>query len=758
VIGGLLLLAGVLLGLGSSALPGAPWLLAAAASSALVFATPLRRRATLVRLALLPLGMLLAWYSTLHWAQLRLPATTADTRLLIEGRILTVPAREGVEIRFDVEAAIAGARDTRIRRARLLWRGASFEPRAGERWRFLVRLGPLADTRNFAGADPARFAFADGVHLTGRVLPSALNARLALAPTSIDTLRARIAARIRDQIVDPDAAALLTALAVGLTDRLSPDQWRVFNATGTTHLVAISGLHVTLFALSVLVVARYAWRWLPWARRVEREPFAWLLGVVVAGAYSLLAGFSVPTQRTWLMLLIFALSRVAARRVSAGQTWTLALIAVLVLDPRAPLSPGFWLSFVAVGVILAASSTPAIISPAPLARASAAVRLQFAIMLALAPLTLAVFDGVSVAGLWVNLVAIPCVSFLLVPLVLAGALAVLVAPAVSHAFFGAAAIFYEWTWPGLTWAADSRFALWHATPPTWWFAFALGSVVVLLRRWPVALRLSAACAALPLLFAPTRTPEPGCALVSVLDAGRGTAALVITHSHVLLFDTGDSWNTRGARLRQLVLPALDALGRDSVDLLILPGLNDDRARAAATLAFERHVRSVRVGGGWPGTALPAANCVDATFRWDGVDFRIFAGGPQGRYCALRVSVGAHAILLAGDLDSAAERGLASRLVVGALASDVVLMSRQASSLGSAPEWIEASAAGLAIATGGITHSRSRIATIERWRKSGATVLDTRRDGGVELGLGTSGVHVLGVARVARYPFVWRRLQ
>ena len=105
------------------------------------------------------------------------------------------------------------------RRARVVWRDAPVAPRTGERWRLLVRLAPLADAHNFSGPDTARFAFRDGVHFAGRVLPSALNARLALANTSIDTLRARVAARIGESVADPDAAALLTALAVGLTDR-----------------------------------------------------------------------------------------------------------------------------------------------------------------------------------------------------------------------------------------------------------------------------------------------------------------------------------------------------------------------------------------------------------------------------------------------------------------------------------------------------------------------------------------------------------
>jgi competence protein ComEC len=761
VIDGLAMLAGVLLGLGSAALPAAPWMLVASASVTLVLPTRLRHRTSLRFGAWLLAGMLLSWGGTRHWQSLRVPTSTADARLLFEGHILSVPAREGAELRFDVAGIVVDSGDARERIARLVWRDARVAPRAGERWRLLVRLAPAAETHNFAGADTARFAFRDRVHLAGRVFPSNLNLRLELAEASVDSLRARVAARISDQVSDPDAAALLIALAVGLTDRMSADQWRVFNATGTTHLVAISGLHITLFALVAFFIARLLW-WslhcLPWAFRIDREPFAVMLGLSAAGAYSLLAGFSVPTQRTWLMLACVALGKLSARHAGAGRTWTLALIAVLLLDPFAPLSAGFWLSFVAVGVILAASSAGSSGANTSMARASSVVRLQLAIMLALAPLTFAVFDGLSIAGLWVNLIAIPLVSFVLVPLVLIGTLAALVMPAMSELPFDAAASLYDFTWPGLTWAADGELALWHATPSPWWIAFAALSAVVLLRRWPWVLRLSAVCVALPLLFVPARGPGPGTARISILDAGRGSAVLVLTQSRTLLFDTADSWHTQGARLRKLVLPVLDALGRRAVDLLVLPSLNEDRARGAALLAFERHVHRVWVGGGWPATSLPVAACADSFFRWDGVEFRTYMGGPEGRYCVLRVSAGRHAILLAGDLDVAAERALVSRLTPAALASDVALLSRQGSSLGSAPEWIEATGAALAIATGGIAESRSRAETLERWRRSGAEILDTRRQGGIELGLGTDGVRVLGLARVSRYPFVWRRSQ
>ncbi|HEU4779132.1 MAG TPA: DNA internalization-related competence protein ComEC/Rec2 [Steroidobacteraceae bacterium] len=761
MIGALALLSGVVLGLFSAALPGAPWLLAAGVSATLIFMTRLRKAATPRRLAALLTGMVLAWTSAHQWLALQLPAP-ADARLLVDGIIRSVPARDGAELRFDIEARIleGGPRDasmSRVRRVRLVWRDASTVPRPAERWQLLVRVTPQPATRNFAGPDTARHAFRDGVHVAGRVLPSALNVRVALANSTVDTLRARVAMQVGEVVDDPDAAGLLIALAVGLTDRLSADQWRVFNATGTTHLVAISGLHVTMFALVAFFAARRFWRWLPFVSRVDREPFAMLLGLGAAGAYALLSGFSVPAQRTWLMLAIFAAVRLAARHAGAARVWSLALVAVLLMDPRAPLSAGFWLSFVAVGVILLmADATAESGAFSALARVSSAIRLQCAILLALAPLTFAVFGGLSLTAFAVNLLAIPLVSFVLVPLVLAGTLAALVAPASSPAFFGAAASLYEWFWPGLTWAADRDFALWRATPPWWWFPFAMLASLVMLRRWPWSLRVSAACAALPLVFAPTRMPEHGTARISVFDSGRGAATLVLTHSHALLFDTGDSWNTRGTRLRQWVLPALDAVQRQRVDLLVLPSLNRDRAHGAAVLAFEREVQSLLVGGGWPASALPVWPCRDSALLWDGIRVQTFAAGGGGRYCALRISVGAHAILLGGDLDVAAERGLVARVDPGALASVAVLVSRNASALASAPEWIEASAASLAIATGGIVNSHSRDATLARWRAAGAEVLDTRRDGGIELVLGTSGIRVVATARASRYPFVWHR--
>jgi len=755
VIGGLALLAGVLAGLGMARPPTPAWLLAAAVVVA-VAASMARGRPAVRALAAFTLGAAMAGGTVASWSGRVVTPAQADARVLLEARIVDTPARAGTELRFDADVTVLeGAVDARPRRARLAWRDAPFAPRAGERWRLLVRLAPLGDTHNFSGPDLERIALRDRVHLAGRVLPAALNERLALAPDSVNTTRARIALRIGDAVADPDAAALLAALAVGVTDGVSRDQWRVFNATGTTHLVAISGMHVTLFAVLAFAVARSGWRLLP-ASFLDRETFAAVAGLAAAGAYALLAGFSVPTQRTWLMLAIFVVSRLAARVVGAARVWSLSLIGVLLLDPLAPLASGFWLSFVAVGVLLFLGQGAVVHAPPTWwSRGRTALRLQIGVMTLLAPLTVAVFGGVSLAGLSVNLVAIPLISFVFVPVILAGAVTSLVSPPLAAACFHGAAWLYERSWPLLVAAADVDHALWRVTPPGWWYVMALVAGALLLRRWPLSLRLTGLVASWPLLFPTSTVPPDGRARIEVLDAGRGQSVLIETASRLLLYDTGDSWGSDGARTRTAVLPALGARLR-AIDRVWLPSLDPDRAAGVALLAEERGFADLRVGGGWRAASLPARPCRDSAFTTDGVRVETWTAGRGGEYCVLRIVAGGHAVLIGGDLDAAAERGLVARLGAAALASDAVLLSRHASALASSRQWIEASGARLAIASGG-TASGSRATALERWRRAGARILDTRIDGALRLELGTDGLDIRATARRSRYPFAWRRL-
>lgn len=752
MIGALSLLAGVLLGSLSAELPNAAWNPGAAFVVIGWAMSPLRRCGRAMPCACLIAGMCLSSYSAQQWCDSQVPAWGADSRLLIEGRIDGVPAREGQTLRFDVTTARsegAGATDSRVRRIRVTWREPVTEPRAGEHWQLLVRLQPLSETRNFEGRDAARYAYREGVHANARVLASPLNRILRLAPASVDTLRARIATRVRDAIADPDAAALVTALAVGVTSGMSRDQWRVFNATGTTHLVAISGLHVTLFAWVAFRAARFIWKFIP-GLRIDRAPFAGLLGLLAAGAYSLLAGFSVPTQRTWIMLATFVFAQLLARRVGAGRFWSVALVLVLLLDVQAPLAAGFWLSFLAVGVLLW-SARPAT-SVAAIERMGLAIRSQLLIMFALAPACFAVFGGLSLAGLAANLVAIPLISLVFVPLILAGAVAAWLVPIGDSLFFTAAASLYEACWPWLVAAADMPMSLWRVSPPAWWFVVCLPAAGIWLSRGPAVIRLTALCVLLPLLWPRVAFPPAGVVRITALDAARGASVLVRTSTQAVLFDTGDAWNTRGSRVRDIVIPALDARGIRGADLVVLPALDDDRAHGVALLAQERGAGEVIAGTSWPGSGLPVRRCRERSWTRDGVDFASFG---VGRRCLLRLGNGRVTAILAADLDAETTDALLVRFPSGSLASEVIIMGRSGATASSA-RWIENISPGLAVIAGGVPHSRARAEMIERWRSEAAHVLDTQQVGAIELELDDS-VRLVATARDARYPFHWRRL-
>jgi competence protein ComEC len=748
VIVALLVLAGALAALAAPELPNGGWAWAAAFALAPVGFAGLRQARMVSALAAFLAGFALVSFAGAEWLGLRVDGER--TRVLVESTIEGLPAREGAAWRFDAAVAARNGAfaDGRVRRARIVWREPATAPRTGETWRLLIALEPIAETRNLAGLDLERLALRERVHLRARVVESALNARLGVAPRSINRARERIVNRIEEVVVDRDAAALLAALAVGATSAMSLDQWRVFNATGTTHLVAISGMHVTLFAWLMFAVARAVWRRAPGlASRIDREPFALLAGFMAATGYALLAGFSVPTQRTLAMLGVFVAARLLSRQPGVARMLGLALIAVLALDPFAPLDAGFWLSFVAVGAILAFAAGPLVAR----GRIATTLGTQLVVLVALTPLTLALFGSLSLASVWVNFIAIPVISFVFVPLVLAGAMVMFAHETPAAFFFEVAARVYDFGWPWLVAAADSPGATWRVDAPAWWYPLGVFACVLALAGVGWRLRISAAAAVIPLLFAPSQRPAPGAASVQLLDMARGSAVLVHTHAHTLLFDTGDTWSSDGGPLRRIVLPALDAARIGTVDLLVLPRLTPDRAAGAALLAHERALARIVAGGGWPGATLPAVACVSRRWRWEGVEFELFA---VRDHCALRVAAAGGAVFLAGDLDAASERVLLETRPPAEFASDVAVLARGGSAAASSKQWIEAMTAKLAVVAGG-AESNSRRVALARWRDAGVQVRDIRREGGLVLGLDARGVAVLASASASRHPCFWR---
>lgn len=606
-------------------------------------------------------------YAALHVSATvatRWPAARDGERVLAEARILSIPAAGEFGLAFDAALALDPRAGGGRLDARIIWAHPQRAPEVGERWRLLLRLRAPRSSVNPAGPDMERVWFRDRIGALGTVLPwSGLNARLAAGSAPLDRLRARIARRIEASVADHDAAALLAALAVGVTGGLSGEQWRVFNATGTTHLVAISGLHVTLFAMLAMAAARRLWRLAgPLRDPVPREPFAALLGCASAFGYALLAGLPVPTLRTLAMLAAWLLARAAARGQGPMQSLAIALVVVIVLDPFAPLASGFWLSFVAVAAIIVAAGTR--IGRARWWREAA--RVQFAVTVALVPVTVAAFGGASLASLAVNIVAIPLFTLLLVPLVLASTAMLLVVPALAHLGFAACAAIHALAWPWLEAAASWPHALVMLAPPQWAWFIAVPAIAIAILPWPPGLRLTALAAIAPLATAQPRAPAPAQVWIQLFDVGRGQAAVIRAAGTVVVYGTGDSFGTGGRRMARVVLPWLLSQRIGRVDWLVLPRLDAAHASGAAELAATLDVGGILAPRAWPGGPGNAATCARRA-AWSSGPAR-FALTPD---CELTLSAGPHRLRFgrAAHFDTA--RDGATRITLDAATGAVV---------------------------------------------------------------------------------------
>ncbi|MCU0758640.1 MAG: ComEC/Rec2 family competence protein [Steroidobacteraceae bacterium] len=647
---------------------------------------------------------------------LRWPAALAGERVVVEGRVDGLPRGDGAQVRFDLEGAIvAPASLARPVRLRATARDPAVRPRAGERWRLLLRLEPPRAAANPGGPDAERLLFIERIDALATVVPSRLGARLAAAGPGLDGLRAAIGERIRESVADRDAAALIAGLAIGASADISREQWRVFGATGTVHLVAISGLHVTLFAWLATLGARRAWRVLRLGSRVEREPFAACFGIAAAAAYALLAGFGIPAQRTLVMLVTWWAARLGGRRAGGIEVVGLALLVVLALDPLAPLSAGFWLSFAAIAVLIAAgaedAARPGVVPRAarsdrhwatiPTRLAAAAIELlrtQWRITLALAPATLVLFGTVPLAGLLANLVAIPFFSALLVPLILAALAALPWSPGLAASGWQLAERLYLAAWPGLEAFAALPASDWLRTPPPGWLPVALLALPWCALPVPTALRATALAAVLPLLGPAQAPPERGSFRALLLETGDGTALVLMTRAHTVVYDTGDVYGSAGARASQAVLPALRAHGRHRVDLLVQSRAVGFRVAGVAALLDGVEVRELRSGGSWNGAPRPGVACDSETgWIWDDVEFRVFPAAPtHGRVggggggtggegsvasCVLRVAAArgrGAALLLAGQLDAAEALQAGGAAGASRWRADTVLAPRRGS--------------------------------------------------------------------------------
>jgi competence protein ComEC len=610
----------------------------------------------------------------------------------------------------------------------------------GERWQFTLRVKAPHGSINPHGFDYELWLWEQGVQATAYVRAGPQDAapqRLEATPQyPVAQWRQALRQRIMQRVQDPQAAGLITALVVGDQSAIDRAGWDMFRATGVAHLVSISGLHITMFAWGA--TALVAWLW----RRSQRlcltvpAPTAALVaGLFLAVAYSVFSGWGLPAQRTCVMLATVTGLRVLGLRWPWPQVWTLALVLVVASDPWALLQPGFWLSFVAVGILFSSDIRRSVAqhgavnddldgTKARLYWALACslnalrglVREQWTITLALAPLTVLLFGQVSVVGLLANLLAVPWVTLVLTPLAMLGTVApALWLGAVAAAQALMAVLQTMAAWPGAVWVL--------AVPPLGLAMVAALGGAVLVLPLPWSLRLLGAPLVLAMLVWRPAAPAVGEFELLGADVGQGNAVLVRTASHALLYDAGPRYSLESDAGHRVLVPLLQALQTPLNRLVLSHSDTDHVGGAAALMAMQPGVDV------W--TSVPATHPLLAqsqvqrcqagqSWVWDGVLFEVLhpretdygavpPPKPNALSCVLRIVASARersaqglqatnnpaSALLVGDIERAQEDALLARADANGLGdypglrSTILLVPHHGSKTSSSAQFLSA---------------------------------------------------------------------
>lgn len=678
----------------------------------------------------------------------------------VTGVVVAMPQRHeaGLRFRLDVESARDASGPVALPpRIDLGWYSGVFggesggaasmfelhrqpaEVSAGERWQMTVRLKAPHGGSNPFGFDFELWMWEQGLQATGYVRAGPKDpAPQRLAQTwqhPVEGARQHVRDAILARVANPKHAGVIAALVVGDQNAIDRADWDIYRATGIAHLMSISGLHVTMFAWVAALGVGGLWR------RSQRLCLAWpassaglVGGVLLAGLYAVFSGWGVPSQRTVLMLATVGMLRLSGKQWPWPHVWMLACALVVAVDPWALMQPGFWLSFVAVGVLFATDSGA---NKQALTGTSArfysgfvsGLREQWVITVALTPLTLMLFGQVSVVGLAANALAIPWVTLVVTPLAMGGAL---VAP-----LWDVAALAVQ----ALAWVLQVLVQLPFATvsvakSPLWAGTIGILGAFILTCRLPWSARLLGVPLMLPVLLWQAPRPAMGQFELLAADIGQGNAVLVRTAGHALVFDAGPRFSRESDAGHRVVVPLLKALDVQVNTVMLSHRDIDHTGGALAVLAQQPQAELISsIEDSHELQAVRKATRCEAGqhWQWDGVNFDVlrplatdYAAGLKSNAmsCVLRISNGVQSALLVGDIEQLQE----AQLLAGGqvLKSDVLLVPHHGSKTSSSEAFLDGVQPRFALVQAGYRNRFGHPAApvLDRYVQRGIAVFDS----------------------------------
>ena len=655
-------------------------------------------------------------YASVGWRALvyqqnALPPDMQGIDLEVVGTVVSLPQRhgDGWRFRFEPSLAVLQGSTVKVKIPTLLQMGWYANDRSGQQalpviragqiWRFPLRLKQPHGLVNPGGFDVELWFWEQGIHASASVRTGKNSSEPVLLGQSsawaMVDWRQWARDGIQQSVSEARWAAIVSALLVGDQSGLDKADWDVFRATGVAHLMSISGLHITLWAWVARWLIQQLWRYSDlwsrsWCLWLPAPHAAQLGGLILATLYAVFSGWGVPSQRTVAMLATVCVLHYQALRWPLHTQWLVAMVVVLLIDPWALMQAGFWLSFVAVGMLFMAQPTQN--KPRLGQYAWSLLQEQWRLSVCLAPLGMMLFQQVSLVGLLANLFAIPWVTWVVTPLAFAG-------------------LIWSPLWQASAWATQVLYALleplallpwavWHSASPPWWVgAVGMLGAVVWAWRWRGLPSWVGMLLLMPSLFWPSARPPMGSVELLAADVGQGNAVLVRTAHHSVLFDAGPRYGSESDAGERVWLPLLQRMD-EHLNLMILSHQDADHTGGALSVHLaqpQSEVLSSITTEHWLGHSLRMKRCeAGQSWQWDEVEFSLLHPlpsdynkllSPNARSCVLRIHAQDQTVLLVADIEALQEKALVERMGDG-LRSDVLLVPHHGSKTSSSAIFLE----------------------------------------------------------------------
>lgn len=675
-----------------------------------------------------------------------------STEATIIGQVEGLPLKDEDSVRFEFHINESPNKKLIGKKVRLSWYGEAPGLQAGSHWQLDVRLRPPRGLLNPGGYDFERRAIEQNIAATGHVKSNESHHLLGKGE-GIDHWRESISQKIQMQVAS-EQSRFVQALALGDTRRLSDADWQILRATGLTHLIAISGFHVGLVAGFAALGCYLFYFLFPRLGRVwPRQQGMAMSAMLLAFSYTALAGFALPTWRTFLMIAVVAVAKLSRRPIRISQSLALALIAILIFDPLAVLAPGFWLSFVGVAwLVWCLPSNPGQTNLIRLQQLRLFFQSQWVALLGLLPLSIWFFGQTSLLGPLTNLVGIPWISLIVVPLALLGLL-------FSSVHLGAATFFWQLSagamqlfWWCLENVSDWPQALiWLPEPNLLSLTLAMIAAFILLLPKALPGKWLAVFLFLPLIYPDLDTPEYSEVDIAHIDVGQGLSVLVRTSDHALLYDAGPAKLGGFDAGESIVIPALHAVGVRHLDKIVISHGDSDHAGGLPSVQKAYPAATVTASEG--SLRTKSSPCLrQEKWQWDGVNFEFLHPPAFFPYlanessCVLRIEAGGHVALLTGDIGKHIEARLMKEQSEK-INADLMLVPHHGSETSSSAEFLDVVSPSVALIASGAEN---------RFGHPRQSVLDRYQERGIELA--TSPKHGWMRTRMNKSGLKWREIR